>query len=531
MDRIRIPAVTGLNVEAFLSSTTTQLGSFIHNGMADKYSPSSGNDRYYVTQRPAFNISQDASDDVADTKGRGVYYWSSTSKLYVVNDDTIYDNGYASPLATTISSGTQPVTFLELGSYLILLDAENNEGWVIDTAGNVLQMTDSGTWSDSSGAPTYNFAGFPTDLASGGATLDGYLFVTNDLGQVWNSGIDDPLNWSALDFIEAERESDAGIYLTKHHDNIVVLGGRTIEFFYNAGNPVGSPLNKRKDVTYNTGCACSCSVWQEGDQVLFLGMDTRGTFGVYILKNFSIERISTGTLDSLLSNSALRNEVKTLGSGMSAKGHLFYLLTTYSLDGSINPIQTFVYDITAGLWGTWDSDLPIWDFNGFPLVAWSIRTGTSPRYGEGLLANGDVITVNDTLVPEDTDVGVIYIEIPSGDPGYVTAGYYEDIAGGDSANVKMIVRLGHLDNDNGNLKYIRDWRYIGDRAQNSQTLTVRWSDDDHDTFENSRTLDISTTYKLAGMGSYRRRTHELEYSGGETIRIEAVEMGVDQGYY
>ncbi len=520
-----IPFATGLYIEQFSGASITESSSTLHNMIIDKYGLG-GEERLYITQRPGIDVTLDISEQTGSipAQGRGLYYWTAAGDRYFVADDNLYKG--TSAIETNLSGTdlTRPVYFVEGldgagNEILVLMDHEGNDGYWIETDDTVNVITD---------------AEFPCNnglsLAQGVASLDGYTFVLTTNGQIWNSALDDIQSWSGLDFIEAEREPDSGMWIGKHHDHVVAIGGRTIEFFYNAGNPSGSPLNRRSDLAYNVGCAGGDSVWQDGDIIYFLGVDSRGTVALWSLNNFQIAKLSDSTMDSFLTHTKVRDGLSTIANGFSAHGHSFYVLTIHSYDSLtkvIVPHITLVYDSFTKKWSTWDTDLPeLSDQPGFPLVQWSMRTGTAPRFGEGILSNGDIVSINDALHPYDTLGSHIYIDNETPGSLYVEADYYTDTAG-DGTDIAFSAKMSHFDAGSTNVKLIGQTTIICDPTSTSQELTVEWSDDGHSTFSSSRTLDLSKSPRLTRCGSSRRRTIQLSGAMDEQVRIEGVELEYD----
>ena len=195
-ETVRLPVMPSLNIEEFVGSSIVTASSLSTNVVYDNYPEKI----LYATQRPSVNVIEDASAQGVGARGRGIYYWDAQDKLYIVNDDTIHINTYGGT-QLTITAGTQKVYFAELGLYLVCIDPENGEGWVIDSANDViLQMTGSGTWAASGAGLTYDFSGFHEDLTNiltnGLVVLDGTMYSLSESGEIVGSEIEDPLNWS-----------------------------------------------------------------------------------------------------------------------------------------------------------------------------------------------------------------------------------------------------------------------------------------------------------------------------------------------
>lgn len=504
---MRLPLAPPLHINDFNGATITEKDSGITNGIVEKR----GN-VLYTTQRPSIDVFEDASVNVSDARGRAVYYWDAASDLYFLNNDTIYKNSHASVVSTSPTAGTKKCKFVEVGGVLVLLDAENDQGFTITTGDVVTEITDT----DFPPKQTPAVA-----LAYGGAALDNYLFVLGEDGIIYNSNVNAPATWTALDYLEAERAPDGGQYLGKHHDNLVAYGVRTVEFFYDAANSSGSPLNRRQDVAYQIGCTSGESVWEEGDRAFFVGNDFSGSLKVFTLENFQIRQISTTSIDSLITQAITKDGYYANGCGFSASGHTFYVLNLYLTPSDSEATTTLVYDDSTGLWGDWETTVN--GLSKFPLMDWSIRTGVQPRYGEGILFNGDLISINDNFTPQDTLLASTYVTT-----GYVQTGYV--LAGSESGTaINMKIRLGQNDFGSERKKSLPRIRHTGDLTTTSQNLTFTWAKENNASFNSGVTIDTSEFSRVNRIGSFRRINFDLDYSGTEQLRLEALEFDLKPG--
>lgn len=494
---MNISLTPNLEIEAFAGAVVTRMASGITNGMVVKR----GGDRLALTQRPSVDIFERASDHVADAKGRGIFYWEISGSLYIVNNDTVYKNSHSNAIGT-ISPGTGKCYMTQLDNYLILVDPENNEAYTITGADVVAKIVD---------------VDFPATLAHGVEVMNGRCYVLDEDGFLYGSDIGNPTSWSALNYVNAERAPDGGIYIGKHYDNIVVFGPRTTEFFYDAANPAGSVLNRRQDVFFNIGCHDGQSIWQEGDRIFFIGVDPSGALGAYVMGGWQWKKISSDSMDSLLATPLVKDGYSIAGAGFTSRGHTFYMLTFYYLQGDVAPDATYVFDSTSGLWGLWD--MSILGHSCFPIMNWTQRYGILPRYGEGILSNGDLITLTDDLVPQDSLHALQYLLDGYVDPGYVTN------AGAEGTPIVMKVRTGMQDFGSQQMKTMKGLGVLADRTINSNTLTIRWANENSDTasFNAGRTIDTRNYQRLLRLGRFRRRNFELEYAGTDQIFLEALE--------
>ena len=504
---MRIPLTTGLTIEAFNSGKVTTKVSGTINAIYGKRADGT----VYVTQRPGINIFEDASASaVTDEAGRGVYYWDAVGAKYFVNNDTVYKSSYSAPLAATMTAGIDRVEFFEVGDYLVIIDAENNEGWYITSAASttLVEITD---------------VDFPPkqtpalSLAKGGAELNGTLYVGCTNGEIWNSAVEDPTTWGSADFTNAEVSPDNGVMIFNHTDHIVAIGTRSTEFFYDNANPTGSPLNARTDVHHEIGAADFNSAWVQTNSMYFVGQTAGGSLGVYLLSNFQVQKISKNDFDSLLTSALITDGAKCVGSGFTAGGRAFYLLTIYFVNGGIvTPSATYVQDST----GDWSEfELMHTGIDDCPLIDWT-RASTT-RAGEGILANGDLVTVGDDLNPIDSVEAQVYVLADYVEPGYISDTTSSGI------NISMEIVTGQGDSGTLETKFADRLRVVGTPTDASQNITVQWSDEGNNNYNSGRTIDLSNPKnKLNRCGSYKIRNYKLTYAGSEQIECEGIEVSV-----
>ena len=90
---------------------------------------------------------------------------------------------------------------------------------------------------------TYTVTGTPATPATGTITikcgrttvpgivyLDSYFFVMDTNAVIYNSALNDPTTWDALDIITAEKEPGAGVALAKSQSYVIALKEWSTEF-------------------------------------------------------------------------------------------------------------------------------------------------------------------------------------------------------------------------------------------------------------------------------------------------------------
>lgn len=309
-------------------------------------------------------------------------------------------------------------------------------------------------------------------------------------------------------------EPDDGVHLTKHNEHIVALGTRTLEFFYDAGNPTGSTLNARTDLSYEVGAIDQHTVWGESGLLFFVGLTKSGAIGVYMLDGFQIKKVSDPDLDVFLTTARVVDSVKMVASGFQSGGRIYYLLTLFYTPSDMDTESTLCYQAGVGWLGEWE--LMHTGIDHFPLMAWAPSTAT--KAGEGILANGDLVTVIDDFNPQDTvaAVGVYESDV-------FVAGIYTVTAGGGT-NIAMEIVTGHSDGGSRKRKFMGELWLAADQISASENVTISIADEQNTTFTTLGTIDASDNdARLNRCGSFRQRNHKIQFSGSKQLKLEALE--------
>ena len=249
---------------------------------------------------PRYELASAGNVPAAGTdRGRGVTSFSDQGGLFLDEDSYFYSGGSQDLTATTGNGYAGNTGFNEeyTGSFvrhlvsgvenLVIVNAGHTSTNASANHGNVWYVA-NGTSAPSSISDAVIPCNNGVSITRGGASLDGYFIVCDITGKIYNSALNDITTWTATNFITAEREPDTGVFLGQHHNHIVYIGTRSIEFFYNAGNTSGSPLARRADVQYSIGCYVPNSIVQDGDVIYFVGTDHAGWSKLYKLENFQL---------------------------------------------------------------------------------------------------------------------------------------------------------------------------------------------------------------------------------------------------
>jgi hypothetical protein len=321
--------------------------------------------------------------------------------------------------------------------------------------------------------------------------MDGYIFVGMVTGEIFNC----PLNnitgtWDATDFISAERHADTLRYICKHKNNLVAMGDHSIEFFYNSGNPSGSPLSRREDLFYDVGVAHSTylgslpPVASNDDLIAFVGFKGYDTstagypYGVYMIENFQLKKISTPSIDAWVNQSSTVS-LHTL--------HDRVLIIVRDISTDV----TFYYDTTSGLWAklTIDGDTTpdiITCSEGWLFLSNGAKTY---HFDKNWLGDGQTSTDNNIayeIVTKEWDGGV------------------------------------------ANNKFISATMLVGQHSWDAtpNDVNISWSDNGGETYCTARAVDLDTQRTLHRCGSTQRRKWKISNTSSSVCKLERLDLNV-----
>lgn len=406
---------------------------------------------------------------------RGMYYWEDEDKLYVAYDDKIAiitaSTGVLSTTVTPFVTTSGDVGFTEFyydtGS-VKLVASDGSKLITIDSANTVVTGAD---------------ADMPTPHNPHVLFLDGYLFmVKSGTSDIYNSNLNDPLAYTAGDFITAEMLPDTLVRIARLNNYIVAFGSASIEYFYDAANASGSPLNRndtpiKQDVGYLGGL----SVHQ--NHIYFIGSGSNTNPDVYMLEDFKMDSMNAPPLRRYLEPYS-----SFTGCIISFGGHDFYVVST----GTI----TYMMDLDTKVW----TRLAFKNTTTFPILY--------------------------SFVVPITSVGNSSLVVISGQASlyYFNDGVYRD----DATNFTVQMVTDNETFDTFHEKYMSRVAVIGDRTTGN--LSISWSDDDYQTYTTARTVDLSKEFPcLNRCGRFRKRAFKLEYTDNYPMRVRQLEVDYNIG--
>lgn len=465
--------------------------------------------------------------------------WKSTNNT--ISDATYPLTGSANlPLSFTFTSGAASTEYLVLKTTSI--------AWVLTFGqpGTLTQITD---------------VDFPATTVPGVVYLDGFFFVMSTAGEIYNSAIEDPTSWGALDFISAEVEPDNAIALAKHQNYVVALKDTTTELFFDAATASGSPLARLSNAALQVGCANGYSVASLDGALFFMSKTKSNERSVHY---FPVDEITPIEVGSAAIRRILTNADITTVHCFAARldGHSFYVVNL------VTEGITLAYSLTSQTWAQWTFQTVTASKSISSLTqSGGVATATSTTHG---FSDGDSITVsgatpsgyngtfNVNVTNANTFTYVVSDSLATPATGTITAtgwtegyfpfGFFATCGGVDfvqhetngkiyeiskaysddeGAVIDVFVRTGRFDGGNSNRKSLHSINVVSDNIDGD--LLVRRSDDDYVTFSKYKRIDLSQKKKQSRrFGEFYQRSMDFRYTGSGRLRITAVDIDLDQ---
>lgn len=422
----------------------------------------------YCLKRPCLSNSTQPSGGAAT--GRGLYAWGATGKIYSVFDNKIYSG--VTDLGVTLAGSSGRVWWCERpvstgAQQLIVSDGADNYNITTADAITQIDQTDDADYPQSNLGPIIY--------------MDGYLFQAQSDGQIWNSDLNSSVAWTATSFLTADTHGGALEAIILQKDQIIALTKNRCEFFFNNGNPSGSPLLRIDQNTLFFGLASRATLASSGETVIFVSenaSDGDGGRSVMMISSLGkVREISTPTISRLLA--AEGTNISTASAWMErVAGQLIYVL---NLDGAE---RTYVYSVDTGLWSEWEIAAGGAKFNGIAATS-----------------------LNGVIYVQDATNGRIYTLSPT---------VFQD----SSSNITVTLQPSRNDFGSPNRKFNPSVSILGDTTTGS--LTVAASDNDGSSFTTFGTIDLSRDVKrLYRLGSFYNRSYRYTYSDNFALRLQA----------
>lgn len=405
--------------------------------------------------------------------GQGLYFWQGD--VYAILNGTLFKNGISTP-ATGLDQTNGVYRFNEiLGGNPKMIFSNGKKTYTYNP-------------TDGLKGPLNTIdPNFPALTCKGIAYLNGTTYVMTPGADIRGSlidNVDSATSWSILNLIQARTEPDPGVYLAKQNVYVIALGSWSIDPFFDAGNPQGSPLRVVEGTVVKFGCLNADSVQEIDDKLFWLSTGRNPTAQVSMLDQMNHKIISDPEIDRLLKD-ADASQVASWQCKLD--GHNFYVLTLKQLN------LTLAYDIAQDKWCQWT------DTNGnyLPIVASSFDS-------------------QKRLVVQHESNGKIY--------------YMDSLYKNDAGSVIVVdIITPRFDAEIANRKMLNMMSFVGDQEVGS-LLYVRYTDDDYQTWSQFRTVNLALKKPvLNNCGTFTKRAYHFRHRSNTSFRQSAVDLQYDVG--
>lgn len=261
---------------------------------------------------------------------KGVPYFINGNNLYsFTSSGVVIDHG-------TIT-GSGRVSLANNGQFLVIVVPGGDAFSFDNEANTITQITDA------------NFRTSSTVVFKDGF----FVFSASDGSVFFNSALNDPLTYDALDFGTAEINPDRIVALHVNHNELFVTGEETIELFQNVGGS-GFPFQRIPGANIQKGVFAKFSLREFDNSFVFVGGSQNELPAVWkVAGSSAAQKISTSAIDNAIQEYT-EEEIADSFAFDYAQGGNFFVGFTFT--SSRIPSKTFVYDATSSAL----SDTAVW---------------------------------------------------------------------------------------------------------------------------------------------------------------------------
>lgn len=358
---VRIPFLDGIDLRPGQEGSLTKDRYFLNGFFEPIRNPMKKEVDLHFIKRPGYNTFMTIS---STGPGRGLYFWKKTNKIYSVNNNKIFANQTDIGVTLTTSSGfvefaeTRPGATTQylgvndgLSLYLIAADdsvivmnnvaitsssvanptviTANNHG--LNTGNKIIIRGHTGSTPNindtiyvitRTGTNTFTIPVNVTVGGTGGTIgvfpaantgdlefMDGYWFVIKPDGGIFNCSLDDPTTWPITSGpIFPLMLPGVGVALARQNNVLVALTDRHFQLFYDAANPVGSPIANIEQGEQQIGCVGTFAVASNENTIFWISNTLTGGYSVCRLDGTTrLQDIGTATLRRSLTNNFFSN--------------------------------------------------------------------------------------------------------------------------------------------------------------------------------------------------------------------------------
>lgn len=230
---------------------------------------------------------------------------------------------------------------------------------------------------------------------------DGYfLFTASDGTVFFNSALNDPLNYRALDFGTAEINPDRIVASHVTHNELFIIGTETIELFQNIGG-ADFPFQRIQGANIQKGAHAKFGIVGLDETFAFVGGGFNESSAIYQVANSSRAiKISTQAIDDAIQKFTKEEISNCIAMTYFDRGSQIALFT---FESDRIPSKTFAYNVSTSklsgipIWSEFQTGVSDnrWNVNSISLVYGKLLAGTT----EGEIVELDKNTYTDLGEP------------------------------------------------------------------------------------------------------------------------------------
>lgn len=411
--------------------------------------------------------------------GNAIYVWGGQgtgTKIMSCFGNTnfkLYDSATDKGDGTGKATGITETKVSDVAN--LLITSSDNTAWVFPDAGTLAKIVDVDFPANASRTIAGNFA-----------SLDGYQFIMDTTGRIYNSDLNSATAWTSASYITANSIPDVGVGVVRHRQFILGMCKEHFDVFRNAGNATGSPLSRIDELSQLVGCISAEAITTVRDTVYFVGSTKSANLALYAFSGGEAKPISTPEQDAALAIAGPSN-ISVTTEGFYGRQFVVVCAST----------STFAYCVEENNWHEW--------------------AGTQLWYKAAGVGSGASI-VNYSISKTSTS-GKVYVLNPANV-------VFQD----DGVSYTAMVQSPLWDSGTKKKKTVHEAVIVGDQEMSTATLYVSYSDDDYQTWSTPRSVDLSTANpKIQRCGETRRRAFRLTDSENKAMRMEAIDLTFTPG--
>lgn len=171
-----------------------------------------------------------------------------------------------------------------------------------------------------------------------------FVFSASDGTVFFNSALNDPFTYDALDFGSAEINPDKIVAVHVNHNELFVVGQETIELFQNVGG-AGFPFQRIPGANIQKGVHAKFSIVEFDNTFVFAGGGVNEKTAIWKVSGSSnAGKISTDAIDNQIQKFNEQEISDSFALTWSERGQF---LVSFTFESERIPSKTFVYNATA----------------------------------------------------------------------------------------------------------------------------------------------------------------------------------------